>query len=263
MKNGVLMIPSERLLDRELAELLEDRHVVNLRELSLHNNALTVEAVRLIAATPKLRGIEVLDLSFNPIGDDGVDALAQSELLQSVRILSLADVRATGRTARVLASSTHATQMAELDLRYQHIGPDAALLVGKRKTLRLAKAGIDGPTAVTLLRVAEVRTLDLSENALGTLAGLETMSAAIAHLTLERCELADITALAQAPAPGLEAVELDYNPLDDSGLGRLTQASWFKQLKFLSLMGTKASLPARQAIRTAWGPRPGLTIESD
>ena len=263
MKNGVLMIPSERLLDRELAELLEDPRVVNLKELSLHNNALTAESARLIAGVPKLRGVQVLDLSFNPIRDDGVDALAQSELLQSVRILSLAAVAASGRTARVLAASPHAAGIAELDLRYQQIGPDAALLVGKRTTLRLAKTGIERPAAVALLRAAEVQTLDLSENAVGTLAGLETISATISHLKLDDCHLTDITALAQAPAPGLEALELDYNPLDDAALGLLTQAPWFQQVKFLSLMGTKASPSARQALQTAWGPRPGLTINAD
>jgi hypothetical protein len=263
MENGVLMIPSERLLDGELAEILADPRVVNLKELNLHNNALTAESARLIADSPKLVGLEILDLSFNPIADEGVATLAGSAQLESVRIFSVARVGASGRTARALAASSQAAGVADLDLRYQQIGPDAALLIGKRQVLRLTKTGIDGPTAVALLRAAEVQTLELSENAIGSLTDLDAIRAAIMNLDLNHCELSDISALAQATAPGLEALELDYNPLGDAGLGALTTARWLQQLKFLSVVGTKGSPAARQALRSAWGQRPGLTIDAD
>ncbi len=189
IRNGTLMIASERLLDRELAEILADPRVGKLKALSLHNNALTAESMRVITASPKLAQLQVLDLSFNPIGDDGVAQLAASEILRPLRILALANVGASGRMARSIASSPHAAEIAELDLRFQAIGTDAALLVGKRKTLRLGKTAIDASTAATLLRTAQAQTIDLSENPIGSMVDIGAISSAIIDLDLRHCAL--------------------------------------------------------------------------
>jgi Leucine-rich repeat (LRR) protein len=114
-----------------------------------------------------------------------------------------------------------------------------------------------------LLRAAEVRTLELSENPIGRLTDLDAIAPAIMNLDLNHCELTDISALAQASAPALEALELDYNPLGDAGVVALAEARWLQQLKSLSVVGTKGSPAARQALRSAWGQRPGLTIDAD
>ncbi len=258
---GTLMIPSEKLSDAELSAILADPRVPPLTELSLHNNQLTTASVRMIVSSPKLTALKTLDLSNNPLGDEGVTLLANPLALAPVRWLSLAAVGATGSGVRALAASPGIAQIPELHLGFQNIGTAAGLLVSQRDSLFLQKAGIDGSTAVTLLRTARVKTLVLNENPLGSLVDLDTLSPSIVALDLVSCGLNDLTGLTQATAAGLLTLNVDYNPVGDAGLFALAQASWLGQLKFLSAMGAKSSPGGRQALRSAWGERPGLTIE--
>lgn len=264
LARGTLFIASEKLSDSELSAILADPRVSALTELTLHHNALSAAAVRTIAASQKLTALAILDLSFNPLGDEGVTVLASSPVLASLRNLSLAHAGITGEGLHALAHSPHAARIASLDLRFQNIGAAAALLATvPRDKLLLQQTGIDGPTAIILLRTARVKTLELEGNPIRTLAGLDAISASLVSIDLSRCQLADISILTQALAPSLQALELDYNPLGDAGLDALVGAQWLKQIRFLSVMGAKSSPEARQKLRAAWGDRPGLTIDAN
>jgi len=264
IERGTLFIASEKLTDAELAEILADPRVPPLTELSLHNNALSAASVRMIAASPKSQALGVLHLGHNPIGDEGVALLAASPAVQSLRLLSLGRVGMTGKGLHALASSPQAARIALFELRFQNLGADAAVLAETpRDELLLQQTGIDGPTAVLLLRTARVKTLELKENPIRSLGGLDAISTPLVSIDLSMCELTDISILTEARAPSLQEMELDYNPLGDRGLHALAQARWLRQIRFLSVMGAKASREARQALRVAWGERPGLTLEEN
>ncbi len=261
IERGTLMVASAKLTDAELAELLADPRVTALSDLSLHHNALTSAGIRTAIASPKLTRLANLNLSNNPIGDEGVRALAGSEVLDPILTLSLAGVGATEAGAQALAESDHSAGIAQLDLGFQPIGRAAPLLATPRKALLLQKAGIDSQTAVALLQTGQVATLKLKENAIPTLDGLTSVSPALTALDLGSCGLTDLSALATAPAPGLRSLHLDYNPLGDEGLEVLARATWLPTLEFLSAMGAQGGPAGRAALRSAWGERPGLTLE--
>ncbi len=255
VERGTLMIASERLTDDELARILAHPEMADLADIALHHNALTAAAIPALVASPRIAGVQRLDLSYNPLGDAGVTALAASPVLARLTALSVAGAGATEAGIRALAASPHAARIAELDVGYQVVGAAAADLVQPRTVLRLREAGVDGPTAARLLNRAHVATIELSGNPIGSVSG--RLATEITTIDLSGCEITRF----DAAGPGLRALDLDRNPLGEAGIRAIAAAPWLADLQYLSVMGTDASPAARQALRDAWGERPGLTAE--
>ncbi len=161
-------------LGPRLREWFQPGKFPELVSLSLRNNRLWSDYVAILAElSPNLPKLERLDLSGNPLGDEGLALLANAEPLRGLRSLILRSdeieydyaVHESGATA--LARSATMNQLAELNLDGQHIG-DAGF-----------QAIVNSPVARSLER------LDVSRNGIGE-SGSEWAEALVASPHLGR-----------------------------------------------------------------------------
>ncbi len=109
-----------------LADLFACPHLAGVRALSLVDNDLRDEDVRHIADATQLARLWWLDLGFNVIGTDGVDALAASGNLSGVSFLSLqcnpCDPRETvGIEGAVIVDASLPEEGVALEARFGYI----------------------------------------------------------------------------------------------------------------------------------------------
>jgi Ran GTPase-activating protein (RanGAP) involved in mRNA processing and transport len=71
---------------------------------------------------PPLKDLEVLDLRKNMIGDDGINAIAQSEVLSNLRKLDVRSNLITRVGMMAFAESKTLTNLESLDLRMNKLG---------------------------------------------------------------------------------------------------------------------------------------------
>jgi uncharacterized protein (TIGR02996 family) len=194
-----------------------------LARFSLASNWLRGADAEQLFALPVMRGLEHLDLSDNSfLGPLGAEALAKSGILESVRILDLADTHPGVPGIRALAES--------------------GALAGVR-CLYLAECGL-GPVAVKALAqsasVRGLRVLDLSSN---------------------RVRDAGATALAGSPAlAGLLELDLADAELTDVGARALAGSPYFDGLLRLNLLSTSRAAQqigpaARRTLTERFGSR--------
>ena len=81
----------------------------------------TIEAVYL-SQYPAINGIEILDLRKNFIGDEGVEAIAQSSLLSKLRELDLRNNGISRLGVKILAESKALGSLEKIDLRLNQLG---------------------------------------------------------------------------------------------------------------------------------------------
>ena len=77
---------------------------------------ITAAGAAIVVGPDSVYGMRTLDLSDNPLGDEGVEALAQSPYASYMRSLYLGDVGATDRGAKALADSPHLANLSYLVL---------------------------------------------------------------------------------------------------------------------------------------------------
>jgi uncharacterized protein (TIGR02996 family) len=103
-----------------------------LRLLSLtHNEHIGYEGIRALEDSSYLTSLEVLDLSYVPMGKKAVDALAHAPALAKVTALSLRGNR-LGDAATELAASPYLHRLSFLDLRSNKLSRNARKVVRKR-----------------------------------------------------------------------------------------------------------------------------------
>ena len=119
-----------RILDcSDVAALAASPHLAKLTSLNLLNltyNGIGPDGVRTLAASPHLSNLTSLDLAYNGIRDAGVRALAASPHLSNLVSLNLKfnDIGTAG--ARALAASQHLGRLTHLNLLYNAIGAAGA-----------------------------------------------------------------------------------------------------------------------------------------
>jgi Leucine-rich repeat (LRR) protein len=79
----------------------------------------------LLGKASKLTYVDELNLSENPLGDDGVAAVASSEKCENLSALYLSKVGMTDRGAAALAASQHLTKLKDLDVSGNALSKDA------------------------------------------------------------------------------------------------------------------------------------------
>lgn len=266
LSRGVLMLAMEEIQDSELREILRSPLVPALELLDVQENKLTASAVQWLVQEPKLRSLRHLALSGNPVGDAGVQALAAAPFCHELTELFLARTGLGQEGARALGGCLRPGRIRFVDAGLQPLSAAAseALAALPTERLRLQGIGLDGATAQKILQGAACRELDLQDNPLGpgALAGLPSLSSGLKLIDLSNTGLSaiDAAALARLSTSNLHTLILSHCPLGDAGVTALSGAPWLGQLKVLSVVGSKASPVAFQALRGAYGARDGLVL---
>lgn len=268
LQRGDFHLSGEHLTDDELAAVLADPQVPELRFLTLTDNQLTARAVPILLSSAKTRELRWLHLSSNPIGDAGLAALAASERLAHVTFLSLVAIKATCAGLQSLVHS-RLSAIETLQLGWQDLGDDGArtlTALPPLKKLDLTRSAISGAGARVLLSSTQAEQLILAENPMGAggLRTLASLGSRLSSLDLTQTGLSatDMAVLAKLDVR-LQHLVLAQCPLEDEGMRQLARARWLSRLQSLDVMHAKSTPAGRQELRAAWGQRPGLTLEHD
>jgi serine/threonine protein kinase/hemoglobin-like flavoprotein/Ran GTPase-activating protein (RanGAP) involved in mRNA processing and transport len=253
--------------DAGVAALLGAPNLAALHCLSVASNGLSAGSAGLLGGS--LPQLETLDLSHNPLGDEGGLALAESLSRMQVRDLRVADCglgadalgallrAAEGRLGKLCASSNplgpegveqlvavaELAQLEELELRDVGAGASGGRAVGASphlgglRSLTLGSNGLGDEGASALLRGE------------GNLLRLESLS-----LPDERLGLASAVAVATSPLAGrLTRLVLSHNPLGDEGAEALARCPGWHALRELELENTRLGLAGAAALLSAPG----------
>ena len=182
-----------------------------LKRLDLSGNRITAERVTRLVAAPVFAVVEVLNLSDNNLGPEGLQALAAARLPQ-LRSLHLGQSRPEEEGTRALVEADFFGNLRSLNLTSNNLGGWAA------------RALAQAPAA------AGLRVLDLHDNRLGDTGAVALAAspylAGLLHLDLAGNDLGDSAAQALVVSPHLGeliALDLGGNPLSDSARDRLRE----------------------------------------
>ena len=217
--------------------------------------------------SPNGLALRHLNLADNPIGDAGVEWLAQAKHLAPLNELNLSDADVNEAGAEALAGAHHLTALTHLDLggsRLQLAGARAIAGAQHLRTLEhlnLARAalGVGGAEAIVLAQ--QFKSLRyLSFQCCYTGNALAQAVAEAKHLSLHTLILLDNSidhegARALAGARHLSSLQdltIGHNPLGDAGVEALARSPYFRQLKHLELMTTPSRGRGRRSARKSW-----------
>jgi uncharacterized protein (TIGR02996 family) len=201
-------MPSALLVD----SLAAAREPVSLSRLSLPFNRVGRDDAEHLFALPVMRDLEHLDVSDNPLGVEGVTALAESGAVHGLRILNLSKTRPGVPGVKALVEVGGLAGLRMLDLSDNLLGPVAVK----------ALAGCDG--------LRGLRVLNLSSNLVGdsgasALANARSLTGLL-ELDLRDADVTDAGALALAESPYLDGLlRLDLRNRDNRELGPVARAA--------------------------------------
>jgi uncharacterized protein (TIGR02996 family) len=200
--------PSALLVDA----LAAAREPGSLSRLALPFNRLDRDDAEHLFALPVTRDLEHLDVSDNPLGVEGVTALAESGAVHGLKALNLSKTRPGVPGVKALVEAGGLAGLRMLDLSDNLLGPIAVKA--------LAGCG----------RFRGLRVLNLSNNLVGdsgaqALAGARAL-AGLLELDLRDADVADAGALALAYSPHLDnLLRLDLRTRNNRELGPAARAA--------------------------------------
>jgi uncharacterized protein (TIGR02996 family) len=124
---------------RALANSAELAGVSILGFLDYFDSPLKARDAAELSASPFLHGLSVLQLGWNSLGDDGVEALAGASWLASVTEIDLTDNGLSDRAARALAASPYLGSLRTLQLRRNYITAEGVAVLTNSGNLRSLK----------------------------------------------------------------------------------------------------------------------------
>ncbi len=110
-----LGLSGNRLWSYQRDDLPERTALLRVPVLDLRNNGLTADGLRVLLNSGPA-GVRELDLSRNPLRDDGAALLAGCEHLRGLRVLKLAATHLGDDGLRALSESPHLGRVAVLDV---------------------------------------------------------------------------------------------------------------------------------------------------
>jgi uncharacterized protein (TIGR02996 family) len=227
---------------------------------------LEAQGMAQLAASPHLSGVRSLDLSWNPLGDDGAAALAGAGWLPRVQGLCLEGSRVTAQGLRTLLDSAQLGPVTALNLSHNPVEDVGAAAVAGHpalaglRSLSLAGCGLGPEGAEVLVRsrtLAKVSELDLSVNDLGPAVAehlASAMSLRLRSLDLRQCRLGDEGIMLLASWPGLANLRrlcLNFNDISDTGADALAASPYLGRLAVLDLGHNDLSPEAEARLRRA------------
>jgi uncharacterized protein (TIGR02996 family) len=213
LRNG--MLPPALLVDALAAAGRRG----SLRAVSLAHNGITRHDAPHLFALPLLRDLERLDLEDNPLDVGGVEALAESRVVQGVRVLNLAKTRPGVPGLQGLLSAGGMSGVRSLNLANNRLGPAAAKLIAESP-------------AVRGLRVLNLSGNPIQKGGVAALAGSK-------HLA------------------GLLELDASDAGVTDTGAMALAESPYLGGLIRLNLRGVAAARPLGRAARAALEARFG------
>ena len=103
-------------------EFIKNRLALNPSILRMAKMEITPMEAVYLSLYPAIKGLEVLDLRKNHIGDAGLEAIAQSPLFSNLKELDLRNNGITRLGVKVLAESEFLGELEKLDLRTNQLG---------------------------------------------------------------------------------------------------------------------------------------------
>lgn len=277
-----LVLHGSRIAKDALDIFLESPYLTNLHTLRLNQASLYAPAVEILAASPLMSQLKTLDLGFyerrdgdidnslwrhtslsqggdqfNPIGENGIAALADSPHVANLETLLLAGCCFSPDGLARLAESKHLRKVRRLDLSYNQfhtadfrVFVDSPLLRGL-ELLELQGTQI-GPAGVAALAASpnaeNLKLLDLcgsryeappllDDEAARKLARSKHL-ARLEHLFLRQNEIGRVGASTLAKSKhltSLRTLSLSLNPIGDHGAHALASSPHLKHLTALDL----------------------------
>lgn len=231
-----------------------------------------------IAKLPALRWLRSLDIGYNGLGANRIEALFDVSHAARLRSLDLSAnaIGAFPRLAESLAGGFPVLE--ELNLSRVGLAAQGLRLLGERGPARLIRLTLDsnrlhagGLLALSATALAgRLHVLSLHGTGLGDDdAVVLAESGQFPHLTelnLSANAITDDGAVALAHAPALAALEtldLSYNQIGQRGALAIAQSRYFDDIRLLSLTGNRVGRMATAALRRRFGPRvQGLPTDS-
>ena len=264
-----------------LGELACCPHLAKLRRLDMSGNRIGCDGVQPLAASPYLCNLRELGLNGNSIGSEGLNALLSAPWIRNLTALELADDQlGSAELARLPAlhsldfsgngldsiaelptglqrlklarcglrqfTGARCESLRELDLSFNHLGPDGA-------------AALADDTALSQLRFLDLNCNDIEDAGVKALLDMEAATT-LESLNLRGNRMTEAGARAIATADGFNSVvalDLGTNPIGDAGAVALMRGEVLAGLERLSLANTGITDTGVQAF-TATGALGGL-----
>ncbi|HJN76791.1 MAG TPA: hypothetical protein QGF58_22870 [Myxococcota bacterium] len=118
-----LVLAGADLGDRGFSAICDEADLRRVKDLDLRGNSLTAAGVTILGDGP-FGKLERLDLSDNPLGDEGLEALAATARVDTLRSLGIARVGFGERGVFLIASSPYLAGLDRLDVRGNQIDPE-------------------------------------------------------------------------------------------------------------------------------------------
>ncbi len=218
--------------------------VGQLAELNMARNQIAAQGAR--ALTSLTSTLEVLDLSGNPLGLEGVQQLQGAGGMSRLKALRLGDVGVM-LDARQPFLDGEWRRLESLNLSGNRLGEWGVealsrLALPSLQECDLGGASIDVRAAAHFsldVRPDTMRKLHLSFNPIGSNGAMHCMRAAaqmgVRELRLDHCQIDACWRVQGVDFSGLEWLDLRSNPLGDEGIRELVTCRWLKDVKYLDL----------------------------
>jgi uncharacterized protein (TIGR02996 family) len=227
-----LELANELVSRAAVKRLAASPHVANLRRLVLLNTGLDWEGARWLGMSPRLDGLQVLQLQGNEhLHDVGVGELTVGNGLGGLASLGLANCQMRTEGAQALAAAAKFARLTRLDVSCNELGDvgvtalAASPHLARLEQLSLARTGLRAagmralafaPFNLARLDLSDNRLDDEAVNALASTPAVRPL--AVLKLCRNRIGPEGARALASSPhLAGLAFLDLRDNPLGEKG----------------------------------------------
>lgn len=231
-----LDIHGNALHSEGLTPLVTNRKCGGLKELRIGKNHLDATSMLALAASPHFQRLEVLSLSENPIGDEGLTNFCKAAFLPKLVRLELNKCALKEKAGQILANSEfHRLESLAIDKNAWTTTGIQDLLASEHlfslRDLSIDESSLTDDTVASIANsplLKNLRSLSLEFNQIGVLGA---------------------TALAKSPyLTKLEVLALTANELDDDAIEALCESPFLANMRVLKLSGNPITSSGAMAI---------------